>query len=143
MSTVKAVKVVAWYVTRMYQYILSGVRNFLREHYLWSCPILSFLYVCVCVMQKKDAEEIRQHCDTLNNILLAEFDYFSKTMIDDFELMTVRLLKQQADFHRRVRILSGVLLLNFLRAVSGRVCYKITTSKLSNTKKNKKNNLVL
>ena len=59
--------------------------------------------VCVCVIQKKDAEEIRQHCDTLNNILLAEFDYFSKTMIDDFELMTARLLKQQADFHRRVR----------------------------------------
>ena len=56
-------------------------------------------------MQKKDAEEIRLHCDTLNNILLAEFDYFSKTMIDDFELMTARLLKQQADFHRRVRVL--------------------------------------
>ena len=54
------------------------------------------------LMQKKDAEEIRQHCDTLNNILLAEFDYFSKTMIDDFELMTARLLKQQADFHRKV-----------------------------------------
>ena len=53
-------------------------------------------------MQRKDAEEIRQHCDTLSNVLLAEFDYFSKAMINDFELMTARLLKQQADFHRRV-----------------------------------------
>ena len=63
-------------------------------------PSLLFIFA-----QKKDAEEIRQHCDTLNNILLAEFDYFSKTMIDDFELMTARLLKQQADFHGRVRII--------------------------------------
>lgn len=53
-------------------------------------------------LQKKEAEEIRQHCETLNNIILAEFDYFSNTMVGDFENIILNLLKEQAIFHKQV-----------------------------------------
>ena len=63
-----------------------------------SCVLLSF-------WQKKEAEEVRQNCETLNNVLLAEFDYFSRVMVDDFESMMAQFLRQQADFHRHVSVL--------------------------------------
>jgi len=58
-------------------------------------------------LQKKDAEEIRQHCETLNNILLAEFDNFSLNMVQDFENMMERLLRQQVKFHSQVSEWAG------------------------------------
>lgn len=48
---------------------------------------------------------MRQNCETLNNVLLAEFDYFSRVMVDDFESMMAQFLRQQADFHRHVSVL--------------------------------------
>ncbi len=53
-------------------------------------------------LQKKDAETVRQNCETLNNVLLAEFDYFSNMVVEDFQAMMINFLKQQADFHRQV-----------------------------------------
>lgn len=46
---------------------------------------------------------MRQNCETLNNVLLAEFDYFSNALVEDFQAMMVGFLKQQADFHRQVQ----------------------------------------
>ena len=51
---------------------------------------------------KKEAEEVRQNCETLNNVLLAEFDYFSRVMVDDFENMMLQFLRRQAEFHKQV-----------------------------------------
>ena len=48
---------------------------------------------------------MRQHCETLNNIILAEFDYFSNALITDFENIVLNLLKEQAIFHRQVLVL--------------------------------------
>ena len=45
---------------------------------------------------------MRQHCETLNNILLAEFDHFSTTLESDTRTMIGNFLKQQAEFHRNV-----------------------------------------
>ena len=45
---------------------------------------------------------VRKHCDTLNNILLSEFDHFSKNMVQDFEGMIEGFLQEQANFHRQV-----------------------------------------
>lgn len=45
---------------------------------------------------------VRKHCDTLNNILLSEFDHFSRNMIQDFEGMMEGFLHEQANFHRQV-----------------------------------------
>ena len=45
---------------------------------------------------------MRQNCETLNNVLLAEFDYFSRVMVDDFENMMLQFLRQQAEFHKQV-----------------------------------------
>ena len=56
----------------------------------------------VCAPQKKEAEEARRNCETLNNILLAEFDFFSNNLVDDFEAMMQRFLRRQADFHKKV-----------------------------------------
>lgn len=52
---------------------------------------------------------MRQNCETLNNVLLAEFDYFSRVMVDDFENMMARFLRQQADFHRHVSVLMQLM----------------------------------
>ena len=52
--------------------------------------------------QKTEAEEVRQNCETLNNILLSEFDYFSNHLVNDFPAMIQRLLLQQSNFHRKV-----------------------------------------
>lgn len=46
---------------------------------------------------------MRQDCETLNNILLAELDYFSSLMIEDFQGIILKLLKEQADYHKKVR----------------------------------------
>ena len=53
--------------------------------------------------QKKEAEEVREHCDTLSNILMAEFDYISNTMTSDLQTITNKFLRLQADFHSKVR----------------------------------------
>ena len=55
-------------------------------------------------LQKKEAEEVRQNCETLNNILLAEFDYFSNNLVEDFEAMMLRFLLRQGDFYRKVYV---------------------------------------
>lgn len=47
---------------------------------------------------------MRQNCETLNNVLLAEFDYFSRVMVDDFENMMLQFLQQQTEFHKQVSI---------------------------------------
>jgi hypothetical protein len=51
---------------------------------------------------KTEAEEVRQNCETLNNILLSEFDYFSNHLVNDFPAMIQRLLLQQSNFHRKM-----------------------------------------
>jgi sorting nexin-9/18/33 len=51
---------------------------------------------------KKDCETVRQDCETLNNILLSEFDYFSEVMIEDIQNLILNLLKQQAEYHRKL-----------------------------------------
>ncbi len=70
------------------------------------CTLLStivYFYYTFLFPQRKEAEEMRQHCETLNNIVLAEFDYYSKTMVNDFETIILNLLKEQATYHRQVR----------------------------------------
>ena len=47
---------------------------------------------------------MRQNCETLNNILLAEFDYFSNHLVEDFQAMMQRFLLRQVDFHKQVYI---------------------------------------
>lgn len=47
---------------------------------------------------------VRQRCETLDNILLSEFDHFSRNMVEDFEGMMGRFLQEQANFHRQVGI---------------------------------------
>ena len=54
---------------------------------------------------------VRTQCDTLNNILLSEFDHFSDKMVQDFETMMESFLQEQANFHRQV---CGKLLGNYL-----------------------------
>lgn len=51
---------------------------------------------------KKEAEEVREHCDTLSNILMAEFDYISNTMTSDLQTITNKFLRLQADFHSKL-----------------------------------------
>ena len=53
-----------------------------------------------------EAEDVRQDCETLNNILLAEFDYFSEQMTEDLHKLVMSLLKEEADYHRKVRRLA-------------------------------------
>ena len=48
---------------------------------------------------------MRQHCDTLDNILLSEFDHFSGNMVQDFEDMVESFLQEQANFHKQVQYL--------------------------------------
>ena len=63
---------------------------------------------------------MRQHCETLNNIILAEFDYYSNTMINDFETIILYLLKEQATYHRQVHtfpVLLSSLVLNGVRLI--------------------------
>ena len=45
---------------------------------------------------------MRQDCETLNNILLSELDYFSTVMLEDFQSVLLKLLKEQADHHKKV-----------------------------------------
>ena len=45
---------------------------------------------------------VRQHCETLNNILLSEFDHFSQKVVEDFERMMENFLREQANYHRQV-----------------------------------------
>ena len=45
---------------------------------------------------------MREQCDTLNNIVLAEFDYFSGVMLGDLHTLVLNLLRAQADYHNRV-----------------------------------------
>ena len=52
---------------------------------------------------------MRQNCETLNNVLLAEFDYFSRVMVDDFENMMLQFLQQQAEFHKQVSYRCSIL----------------------------------
>ena len=52
--------------------------------------------------QKKEAEEVREHCDTLSNILMAEFDHISNAMTSDIQSITTKFLRLQADFHSKV-----------------------------------------
>ena len=54
------------------------------------------------MLQKKEAELVRQHCETLNNILLSEFDHFSRKVVEDFEGMMENFLREQANYHRQV-----------------------------------------
>ena len=46
---------------------------------------------------------MRQQCDTLNNIVLAEFDYFSGNMVGDLQSLVLSMLRSQAEYHRKVR----------------------------------------
>lgn len=62
------------------------------------------MYMCMFCLQKKEAETMRQECETLNNILLSELDYFSCLMIEDFQGIFLKLLKSQADYHRKVHV---------------------------------------
>ena len=50
---------------------------------------------------------MRQDCETLNNVLLSEFDYFSESMLDDLETVMLSLLKSQADHYHKVELLQG------------------------------------
>ena len=52
--------------------------------------------------QKKEVEEVRQQCETLNNIVLAEFDYFSGVRVGDLQTLILTLLQSQANYHRMV-----------------------------------------
>lgn len=52
---------------------------------------------------------MRQNCETLNNVLLAEFDYFSRVMVDDFENMMLQFLRRQAEFHKQVSTYTTVV----------------------------------
>ena len=45
---------------------------------------------------------MRQQCETLNNIILSEFDYFNGAMLEDFQSIVLTLLKNQADYHKKV-----------------------------------------
>eukprot|EP00731_Ephydatia_muelleri_P002526 Em0001g2526a len=51
---------------------------------------------------KKEAEEVREHCDTLSNILMAEFDHISNAMTSDIQSITTKFLRLQADFHSKI-----------------------------------------
>ena len=85
---------------------------------IWSFFFLPHLPV----LQKTEAEEVRQNCETLNNILLAEFDYFSNHLVEDFEAMIQRFLAQQANYHRQVfGIHTCALCLKPLMCVHGHV----------------------
>ena len=57
---------------------------------------------------------MRQNCETLNNILLAEFDYFSEVMVDDFEEMMSSFLLEQANLHRQARLTNTLPLMTCL-----------------------------
>jgi len=56
-------------------------------------------------MQKKNAETMKQNCETLHNIVLAEFDYLHRNLIADFRYMIALYLRKQADFHLQVLLL--------------------------------------
>ena len=45
---------------------------------------------------------MRQDCETLNNILLAEFDYFSQQMTEDLRKLILSLMKEEAEYHKKV-----------------------------------------
>ena len=49
---------------------------------------------------------MRQDCETLNNILLSELDYFSTVMVEDFQSVLLKLLKEQAEYHKKVNSVS-------------------------------------
>ncbi|XP_003384967.1 PREDICTED: uncharacterized protein LOC100640359 [Amphimedon queenslandica] len=57
---------------------------------------------CKQKASKKDAESMRQDCETLNNILLSELDYFSTVMVEDFQSVLLKLLKEQAEYHKNL-----------------------------------------
>jgi len=60
-------------------------------------------------MQKKNAETMKQNCETLHNIVLAEFDYLHRNLIADFRYMIALYLRKQADFHLQVFLFVEVL----------------------------------
>jgi len=45
---------------------------------------------------------MKQNCETLHNIVLAEFDYLHRNLIADFRYMIALYLRKQADFHLQV-----------------------------------------
>lgn len=48
---------------------------------------------------KKDAETMKINCETLHNIVLAEFDYLHQNIVADFRYIVSLYLRKQADFH--------------------------------------------
>ena len=66
---------------------------------------MSFLLLklCLCILiQKKDAETMKMNCETLHNIVLAEFDYLHRSLVADFRYIIALYLRKQADFHLQV-----------------------------------------
>ena len=60
------------------------------------------VFLCFSSSEQKEAEEVRQQCEILNNIVLAEFDYFSGVMVGDLRSLILTLFQSQADYHRKV-----------------------------------------
>lgn len=42
------------------------------------------------------------NCETLHNIVLAEFDYLHRNLVADFRYIVALYLRKQADFHLQV-----------------------------------------
>lgn len=54
---------------------------------------------------------MKMNCETLHNIVLAEFDYLHQNIVADFRYIVSLYLRKQADFHLQVN-----------RKAKGRLC---------------------
>lgn len=45
---------------------------------------------------------MKMNCETLHNIVLAEFDYLHRNLVADFRYIVGLYLRKQADFHLQV-----------------------------------------
>ena len=72
------------------------------------CHVLCASTLFMHLLQKKDAETMKMNCETLHNIVLAEFDYLHRNLVADFRYIVALFLRKQADFHLQVNHILNV-----------------------------------